>query len=76
MTERTTYRNLWYGLTLAHPAGWHVRQAPGFIVVSPDTAALTCAAIRFFAVPHELTPRQVAEQVSGPATSKPGRAKC
>jgi hypothetical protein len=65
MTERTSYRNLWYGLTLEYPTGWQVRQAPGFIVVSPDAAALTCAAIRFLAVPAGLPLRQIAEQVVG-----------
>ena len=65
MAERTVYRNLWYGLTLEHPAGWQVRQAPGSVVVSPDAAMLTCAAVRFFAVDAGLQLRQVAEQVVG-----------
>jgi hypothetical protein len=63
--ERTVYRNLWYGLTLEHPAGWQVRQAPGCVVVSPDASLVTCAAVRFFAVDPGLPLRQVAEQVVG-----------
>ena len=65
MGERTVYRNLWYGLTLEHPAGWLVRQAPGCVVVGPDAASMTCAAVRFFAVDPGLSLRQVAEQVVG-----------
>ncbi len=65
MAERTIYRNLWYGLTLEHPTGWQVRQAPGCIVITPDAAMVTCAAVRFFAVGAGLTLRQVADQVVG-----------
>lgn len=65
MGERTVYRNLWYGLTLEHPAGWLVRQAPGCVVIGPDAASMTCAAVRFFAVDPGLSLRQVAEQVVG-----------
>jgi hypothetical protein len=65
VAERTIYRNLWYGLTLEHPTGWQVRQMPGCIVISPDAAMVTCAAVRFFAVGAGLTLRQVAEQVVG-----------
>jgi len=63
--ERIVYRNLWYGLTLEHPAGWQVRQVPGCVVVSPDAGLVTCAAVRFFAVDPGLPLRQVAEQVVG-----------
>jgi hypothetical protein len=65
VAERTIYRNLWYGLTLEHPTGWQVRQVPGCIVISPDAAMVTCAAVRFFAVGAGLTLRQVADQVVG-----------
>ena len=65
MAEGTSYRNLWYGLTLEHPAGWQVRQAPGCVVVSPDAALVTCAAVRFFEVAAGAPLRQVAEQVVG-----------
>jgi hypothetical protein len=65
VAERTIYRNLWYGLTLEHPAGWQVRQMPGCVVVSPDAALVTCAAVRFFDVDPGLPLRQVAEQVVG-----------
>ena len=65
MGERVVYRNMWYGLTLEHPAGWQVRQVPGCVVVSPDDALVTCAAVRFFAVDPGLPLRQVAEQVVG-----------
>jgi hypothetical protein len=50
MAEQIAYRNLWYGLTLEHPTGWQVRQAPGCIMVSPGAASVTCAAVRFFAM--------------------------
>jgi len=63
--EGTVYRNLWYGLTLEHPVGWQVRQVPGCVVVSPDAALVTCAAVRFFAVDAGLPLRRVAEQVVG-----------
>jgi hypothetical protein len=63
MAERDVYRNLWYGLTLEHPAGWRVRQAPGGVVVSPDDKLVTCAVVRFFAGAAGLPLRQVAEQV-------------
>jgi hypothetical protein len=56
---------VWYGLTLEHPEGWQVRQAPGCVVVSPDAGLATCAAVRFFATSAELPLRQVAEQVVG-----------
>jgi hypothetical protein len=65
MAEQITYRNLWYGLTLEHPTGWQVRQAPGCIMVSPGAASVTCAAVRFFAVDAGLPLRQIAEQVVG-----------
>ncbi len=65
MGERAVYRNIWYGLTLEHPAGWQVRQVPGCVVVSPDGGLVTCAAVRFFAVDPGLPLRQVAEQVVG-----------
>lgn len=65
MGERAVYRNMWYGLTLEHPAGWQVRQVPGCVVVSPDGGLVTCAAVRFFAVDPGLPLRQVAEQVVG-----------
>lgn len=65
MAERTVYRNLWYGLTLEHPAGWQVRQAPGCVIVSPDATLVTCAAVRFFGVDAGLPLRQVAGQVVG-----------
>jgi hypothetical protein len=65
VTEQSTYRNLWYGLTLEYPTGWLVRQAPGCILVGPDADFVTCAVVRFFAVDAGLPLRQVAEQVVG-----------
>ena len=65
MGERVVYRNLWYRLTLEHPAGWQVRQEPGCIFVSPDAGLLTCAMVRFLAVAAGLPLRRVAEQVVG-----------
>jgi hypothetical protein len=65
VAERTVYRNLWYGLTLEHPAGWRVRQTPGGIAVSPDADMVTCAVIRFFGGAAGLPLRQVAERVVG-----------
>jgi hypothetical protein len=65
VADRSVYRNLWYGLTLEHPAGWQVRQVPGCVIVSPDGGLVTCAAVRFFAVDPGLPLRQVAERVAG-----------